>query len=199
MAGLTRAELLGRTAKGGAALAVGGGILGAVSTPASAAIGTDDIPLVTQAVAIELVGGVFYTEAISTGGMNANDTRYFTRALANETDHYKAVAKILTDAKQTPGTASDFNFTFPTGAFETTRSIAKLGVQLESIFLGSYLGAVAELTDAYTRGVFARIAASQAQHLSLLSGIAQNKPIGMSFPVPLSLDAVSVALDPFIS
>jgi rubrerythrin len=199
VAGLTRAELLGRTAKGGAALAVGGGIVGSLASQASAAIGTDDIPLVTQAVAIELLGGVFYTQALSTGGTNARDTRYFKRALANENDHYKAVAQILTDAKQTPGTADDFNFAFPTGAFATTRSIAKLGVQLETIFLGSYLGAVAALKDANTRAVFARIAASQAQHLSLLSGIALNKPIGMSFPVPLTLDAVSLALDPFIS
>ena len=175
------------------------GSSGAIASPASAAIGTDDIPLVTQAVAIELLGGVFYTEAVSTGGLNANDTRYLTRALANETDHYKAVAQILTDAKQTPGTASDFNFTFPANSFATTRSIAKLGVKLETIFLGSYLGAVAELNDANTRALFARIAASQAQHLSLFSGIALNRPIGMSFPVPLTLDAVSLALDPFIS
>jgi len=199
VAGLTRAELLERTAKGGAALAVGGGILGSVASPASAAIGTDDIPLVTQAVAIELLGSVFYTEALSAKATNAKESRYLKRALANETDHYKAVAQILTDAKQTPGTADDFNFTFPTGSFATTDSIAKLGVKLEAIFLGSYLGAVAELKDADTRAVFARIAASQAQHLSLLSGIALNRPIGMSFPVPLSLDAVSVALDPFIS
>jgi len=196
---LTRAELLGRTAKAGAAVAVGGGVIGSLVSTASAAIGTDDIPLVTQAVAIELLGGVFYSEALSTGAVNDSVTRYLKRAQFNETDHYNAVAKILTDAKQTPGTQSDFNFTFPTGAFATTRSIAKLGVKLETIFLGSYLGAVAELKDAYTRNVFSRIAACQAQHLSMLSGIAMNKPIGMSFPVPLTLDAVSLALEPYIS
>ena len=199
MNGLTRGQLLARTAQGSVALAVGGGVLGAAAAPASATIGTPDIPEVTQAVAIELLGAVFYAEALAADVLSAEHTRYLKRALFNETDHYGAVAQILTDAKQTPGQASDFNFTFPKNAFASTKSIAELGIELETIFLGAYLGGVAALQDGLTRSVFARIAASQSQHLSLFSGIVLNRPIGMSFPVALTLDETSAALDPFIS
>ena len=127
MAGLSRAQLLARTARGGAVLAVGGGALAAGAPSASAGIGEADVPVVTLALA------------------------------------------------------------------------AELGLLLETVFLGIYLGGVASLQDPDTRALFARIAASQAEHLSLFSHIVLDKPIGMSFPVPLSLEDGSAALDPFIS
>ena len=199
MTRFSRAQLLSRTAKGGLALAVGGGVLSAVSSPASAAIGPGDVPEVTQALAAELLGVAFYTQLLAAKVFRADEQKYFARALVNENEHYTAMAKFLTDAGQTPGTADDFNFTFPKGAFSARKPAAELGLQLETIFLGIYLGGVDALQDGLTRSIFARVAASQAHHVSLFSSIVLNKPIGLSFPVPLSLPAGSAALDPFIS
>jgi hypothetical protein len=199
VARLTRAQLLGRTAKGGAALAVGGGFLAATTPRASAGIGPVDIPAVTLALAAELLGAEFYTQAVAAKVFGANETRYLKRALANESQHYAATAKILTDAGQTPGEAGDFDFTFPAKGFASRKAAAALGVRLETAFLGIYLGGVTSLQDGATRGLFARIAASHAEHLSLLSQIALDRPIGMSFPVALSVEEGSAALDPFIS
>jgi hypothetical protein len=199
VAGFTRAQLLTRTAKGGVALAVGGGVLAGAASTASAGIGAPDIPVVTLALAAELLGAEFYTQALAAKVFSAQEGRYLQRALFNENEHYTATAKILTDAGQTPGQAADFDFTFPPNGFATRKSTAQLGVQLETAFLGIYLGGAASLQDVVTRGVFARIAASQAEHLSLFSRIVLDKPVGLSFPVALSIEDGSAALDHFIS
>src|SRR5262249_9478099 len=128
-----------------------------------------------------------------------DETRQLTRARFNDDQHYNALAQVLTAAGLTPGTADDFDFTFPAKSFATRSSAARLGVQLETTFLGIYLGGIASLQDAETRALFSRTAASQAQHLGFYSEIAYEKPIGMSFPVPLSVEDGSAALDPFIS
>ena len=199
MTGLTRAQLLGRTAKGGAALALGGGLLAAEASPAAAGIGPTDIPVVTLALAGELLGVEFATQALAAKVFDAAGTRQLTRARFNDSQHYEGLAKILSAAGTTPGQAEDFDFTFPAKAFASRASAARLGAQLETTFLGIYLGGVASLQDADTRALFSRIAASQAQHLGFFSGIAYGKPIGMSFPVALSVQDGSAALDPFIS
>jgi rubrerythrin len=174
-------------------------VLGAAALPASAAIGPPDIPVVTLALATELLGIELYTQALAAKVLDAQDERYLKRALSNENEHYTAVAQVLTDAGQTPGQAADFDFTFPTNGFSTRKSTAQLGMELETIFMGIYLGGAASLADATTRAVFARIAASQAEHLSVFARIVLNKPVGLSFPVALSVEDGSAALDPFIS
>ena len=199
MTGLTRAQLLSRTAASGAALAVGGGLFAAGASAAAAGIGPADIPAVTLALAGELLGAEFYTQALAAKVFDRQESRYLGRALFNEGEHYTATAQILTDAGQTPGQAADFDFTFPAKAFASRRSTAELGLQLETAFLGIYLGGAGSIQDNGTRAAFARIAASQAEHLSLFSHIVLDKPIGMSFPVPLSVEDGSAALDPFIS
>jgi rubrerythrin len=199
VSGLTRAELFVRSAKGGAALALGGGVLAASAAPASAGIGQPDVPVVTLALAAELLGAAFYRQALATKVFDSGERRYLKRALVNEGEHYAANAKLLTDAGQTPGRATDFDLTFPAKGFASRSSAAQLGLRLETVFLGIYLGGVSSLQNTDARALFARIAASQAEHMSVLSRVALDRPIGLSFPDPLSVEAASTALDPFIS
>ena len=200
MTGLTRSQLLGRTAKGGAALALGGGLLAVEASPATAAgIGPIDVPVVTLALAGELLGIEFSKQALTAKVFDAAETRQLARAQFNDDQHYEGLAKVLTAAGLAPGRSEDFDFTFPEKGFASRGSAARLGAQLETTFLGIYLGGVASLQDAGTRGLFSRIAASQAQHLGFFAAIAYGKPIGMSFPVALSIEDGSAALDPFIS
>ena len=67
------------------------------------------------------------------------------RALFNEQEHYDSVATILNDAGQPPAVAADIDFAYPKGSFASKAAIASLGVTLETIFLGAYLGAVGGL------------------------------------------------------
>jgi len=190
---MTRGRLLSRTAVGGLALA------GIAALPASAGIEQPDIPVVTLALAAELLGAELYKEALGAKVFDADESHYLKRAQRNEAEHYTALAKILTDAGQTPGQASDFDFTFPAKAFATRKSTAELGLRLETAFVGIYLGGAATLQDPVTRSVFARIAAGQSQNLSVFSRIVMDRPIGLAFPPALSLEDGSTALDPFIS
>jgi len=190
---MTRGQLLTRTAVGGLALA------GLAAAPASAGIGQPDIPVVTLALAAELLGAELYTQALGAKVFDAEVSHYLRRAQRNEAEHYAALAKILTDAGQTPGQASDFDFTFPATAFATRKGAAELGLRLETALVGIHLGGAASLQDPVTRSVFARIAASQSQHLSVFSRIVMDRPIGVAFPPALSLEDGSTAIDPFIS
>jgi Ferritin-like domain len=196
---LSRTQFLSRTAKGGIAFTVSGGALGAGASPAVAAVGQGDVPVVMLAVAAELLGAELYTQLLAAKLFTAHEQRAFERARFNEGEHYAALAKTLADAGQTPAQAGDFDFTFPRGTFSTRNKAARLGMELETIFLGVYLGGVPSLLDSVTRSVFARIAANQAEHLSLFTRIGLDKPIGPSFPLGLSLEEASVALDPFVS
>ncbi len=109
------------------------------------------------------------------------------------------MAGILTGAGQVPAVAADFDFTYPQGTFSSKGSIARLGVSLETVFLGAYLGAVGAVQAVALQQPLARIAASEAQHLGVFSEFHGGDPVGVSFPEPLSVDQASNALDAFAS
>ena len=87
------------------------------------------------------------------------------RAQANEREHLASVAGILTGAGQV-ATAPVTSTFVPGPRVRSRGSIAKLGVELETLALGAYLGAVAAIRPRSLAGPLARIAASEAQHLS---------------------------------
>ena len=109
------------------------------------------------------------------------------------------MSQIISGAGQTPSTADDFTITFPKGTFDSRGSIAKFGVALETAFLGAYLGAVDAFAPHDTKTTAARIAASEAQHLSVFTDLASNRPVGISFPVPIDYETASDLLDAYLS
>ena len=203
---LDRAGFLSMGARGGAAVALGAmgaGLLAdaAPAATARAAAGpTDlDLALARLAVGAEILAGAFYTEAIASKQFGGDDLKYLKRALFNEQEHLTAVSALITAAGQTPSTADDFTITFPKGTFTSRDSIAKLGAALETTFLGTYLGAVGSLSTPDLQTTAARIAASEAQHLSVFSEITMDRPVGVSFPEPIDYATASGLLDPFLS
>ena len=121
------------------------------------------------------------------------------RARFNEREHYKSVAGILSDAGQTPAVAADFDFSYPRRSFASRTAIAKLGVRLETTFLGAYLGAVGALQTNALRQPMARIASSEAEHLGVLTQLAGGMSFELSFPEPLTIEEASNALDAYTS
>jgi hypothetical protein len=98
-----------------------------------------------------------------------------------------------------PATAQDIDFSYPRGSFASRAAICRLGVRLESLSLGAYLGAVGSLQTPLYRDHAARAAASEAQHLSLFAGEVGGRRLGPPLPVALPLAKVSDALDAFTS
>lgn len=197
MAELDRAALLCRAVKGAAVLSAAG-IVAALAEPAAAGLGDADLAWARVVTAAELASAAFYVRLAASSLFGSELRGQFRRALLNEREHYRATADILVGAGQMPAVAEDFDFTFPTGAFAIRGRAARLGVTLEAASVGAYLGGVAALQDDGLKTVFARIAASEAEHLALFSRLAANRPVGISFPEPLDFETASNAIAPLL-
>jgi hypothetical protein len=200
-AGLSRADLLAGGGKS-AVLLLAGSALGSLAAPATAAAARPsdaDLAYARLLVAVELLTLDFYGKAVGSKRFDGGVLRELRLARADERRHYEASAAILTSVNQVPATAADIDFTYPTGSFVSRASIVRLGIRLESLALGAYLGAV----DGYEVGPYrqraAQAAANEAQHLSVLSAAVGGRRIGAAFPVALSIDRVSNTLDRYTS
>ena len=177
-----------------------GSVAGPLLGSAAAAPPPDaDLAYLRLLIGAELLAADFYTQAVAAKRFQGAPLTYLKRALFNEVEHYQALSGILSGAGQTPATPDDFDFSYPKGSFAAKASIAKLGVTLETVVLGAYLGAVDGLQTHSLEQPVARIAASEAQHLSLFTGMSGGDPIGISFPDALSIDEASNALDAYTS
>ena len=158
-----------------------------------------DLAQLRLALGTELLGIEFYGRAHASTLFPRQRQRDFAEALANEQQHLAAVSGLLSAAGQTVPTADDFDIAFPARAFTSRLRIAQLGIELETAFLGAYLGAAATLGDPSTAAVAARLAASQSRHLALHWAIADRRPVGPAFPVPLDEEQVSAVLDKYLT
>ena len=86
------------------------------------------------------------------------------------------------------------DYAYPHGAFRSEGSVARVALELETIMLGAYLGAVEGIQTAALKPVVARIAASEAQHVAYLSTIKGLSSF-QAFPNPMTIQQVSNALD----
>jgi len=197
---VSRGRFLSLTAAGGATLVAGGALAGrALAAPrASGPIADLDLALARLLVSAELLGIEFYNQAIASRKFQGAELAYLKHALFNEQEHLKAVSEVLSGAGQTVSTADDFTFTFPKGTLDSRESIAKFGGELETVFVQAYLGAVSQFTAPDLKVTAARIAANEAQHQSVFSTITSGRPAGVSFPLAVSYDQVSDALDAYI-
>jgi hypothetical protein len=199
---VSRGQLISRGAKGGAALLLAGSVAGSLVDSAAAAADTvpdSDLAYARLLVGAELLGLDFYTRAIASKRFSGDPLGSLKRARLNEREHYNRVSEILSGAGQTPAVASDFDFSYPKGAFASKSSIAKLGVRLEAAFMGAYLGAVEGLQTNSLKQPVAQIAANEAEHLSVFMRLSGRSPIGIALPRPLTIDEASNALDVFTS
>lgn len=197
---LTRADVLSRGARAGLALTLGGAALTRLTADASAApLPDDDLAYVRLLVAAELLAIDFYSRAIASSRIAGSALAGMKHALANEKVHYRSLSTVLAGAGQAAATSDDIDFTYPRRTFSSAASIGKLGIELETMLAGAYLGAVAGLRSDTLRQPFAQVAANEAQHLSVLSGRWLGRPLGKAFVPSSTMEEVSDALDAFES
>lgn len=194
MTDVNRAQFLTRGAAGGLALVAGGTVLGLAAGQATAATAAGDVAIAKLAATAELLAVDFYTRAIASRKFTGDEREYLIDARRNERDHYRALAGVIGR-----GAPKGLRFQYPAGAFAGRNSIAKLGVALETAFVGAYLGAVTALRSNELKGVAAQIGASEAQHLSVFSEIAVDDPVGISFPKALTAAQATKAVTPFLA
>jgi rubrerythrin len=197
---MTRAQLLSRGTRGGAAVLVAGATLGQfVDTASADPIPAADLAYARLLVAAELLASDFYEQAIAAANSPPKAMKYFKRAYLNEQEHYQSVAGILSGAGVTPATSADIDFTYPKGTFAGERSIVAQALQLENILLGAYLGALGGLQTNSLKTGIGQIAAAEAQHVSYFSTVGGGRPFWLSFPPALTIDQASNAMDAFTS
>jgi hypothetical protein len=194
--GLSRAELLRRGTADGALLA-SGTALALVEAARAGTPSDNDLAFSRLLIAAELLALDFYGRVLRGGRFGSRTARELARARADERKHHRAMARVLLAAGQTPAGPGDIDFTYPRRSFASRSSSAALGVRLESLFLSAYLGAVQGFEAEELKTTAARIAASEAQHLSLFAGVARGERVGAAFPRPWTIDRASDALAQF--
>jgi hypothetical protein len=197
VAGVSRADLLRRGGRSGAALLLAGPALVAAPAKARAATSDKDLAYARLFVACELLACDFYRRALGSRQFDSGNLQALRGSLYDERKHLHAVGEILRAAGQTPAKPGDIDFSYPARAFASRTAIAALGARLETLFRGAYLGAVASFDADDLKALAARIAASEAQHLSVFAGEAGGERIGPAFPRPLTTDQASDQLDRF--
>jgi hypothetical protein len=195
---LTRGQLLGRGAKSGAALVLSGAAVAAVAGAASAdPLPASDLAYARLLVGVELLGADFYAQAVAASTASTTVQHYLERALLNEQEHYTSVAGILSGAGQAPAVSADIDFSYPAGTFASEKSILRAGNGLESLMLGTYLGAIGGMqTNAFKTGL-AQIAACEAQHSSYFATRLGGTAFHLSFPPALTVQQASDAMAAF--
>jgi hypothetical protein len=158
-----------------------------------------DLAYLRLLVTVELLGADFYASAVAADPYRGAAARELKLARANERAHYTTLSTIVAGAGQVPATADDIDFAYPKGAFATTGGVTKLAVTLETLFLGAYLGAAAGVQTAALVQPVARIAANQAQHLTVFSQLLGRPGFASAMPAPLTIDAVTQALAAYTS
>ena len=72
-------------------------------------------------------------------------------------------------------------------------------MRIETLSLGAYLGAIGTVESAELRLPLAQIAVSEGQHAGAVARMLGHPIAATPFPMPLSIDLVSQALDAFES
>ena len=196
----SRRDLFSRGAKGGAALVVAGSTFGLLASAAAADTFPDgDLAYLRMLIATELLGADFYDSAVQAQPYGNRGQKQLKLALFNEGEHYAALSGLFAGAGQTPTTADDIDFSYPEGSFDTTAAVTKLAVTLETLFLGTYLGAAGGVQTASLQQPIAQIAANQAQHLTVFTQLLGHSGFSVGMPAPLPMDAATQAMDAYTS
>src|SRR5713226_280177 len=180
-------------------LAVGGAALGATAgaamfgykvAPVRAASNADIVNFGNAAVGAERIGIAFYSNALGEASQFSNGTKdlakgvllnsghrtYFMAARNQETQHLATLLSL---------DSLGFGFSvfgFPAGTFDSARAMVAFGEQLESVFIGAYLGAVQTSAAAHTSlgdtvaELAAQILGVECEHRVLIRDIAGLTP-----------------------
>ncbi len=176
---------------GGAALGAtaGAAMFGYKVGPVRAASNTDIVNFGNAAVGAERIGIAFYSNALGEASpfsngttdlakgvlLNSGHRTYFMAARNQETQHLDTLRSLRLNF--------DFSvFGFPAGTFDSAKAMLAFGEQLESVFIGAYLGAVQVSAAAHTSlgdtvaELAAQILGVECEHRVLIRDIAGLTP-----------------------
>ena len=180
---MTRREL----AFSAAILALGGaGVARAASE--------EDLAWLRLSASAELVAAAFCARAGRGLVLSRGERRRFREALAADRRHYGLLAAAIgADAP----TESDFSIAFRRRTFGSRTRLLAVGARIKRTLVGLNLGATEGVSDPSLRALTARIAVSEAAHLSYLSSLAGGPVLGAAMPRVLGVEEATKELGPF--
>lgn len=184
----TRRKFMQRILAAGGGVAVGGAV-GTVALTSNAKLARAGGDPVTDfgnaAVGAERIGIAFYNNALgqtspfgvsgdlAKGTLLNSAHRLYFQAAANQEDTHRTVLQSL-------GLAFQFSvFQFPAGTFDSAKAMLTFGEQLESVFIGAYLGAIsvaATAANTFIAEAAAQIVGVECEHRVLIRDIAGEDP-----------------------
>src|SRR5215472_14174925 len=184
----TRRTWVQRILATGRGVAVGGAVGVAVLSRGMKSAPAVDDPVTdfgNAAVGAERIGIAFYSNALgqvspfgvasdlAKGTLLDSAHRLYFQAARNQEDTHRAVLQSL---------GLDFPFSvfkFPAGTFDSATAMLAFGEQLESVFIGAYLGAIkvaASATNSFIAEAAAQIVGVECEHRVLIRDIAGEDP-----------------------
>jgi hypothetical protein len=149
-----------------------------VGFPPLAQAGVDeDLAEVRLVCATKRLTIAWYTDRIDSQLASANDLPRSRRLRRQEEASYGALAPLL---GRTAPVDDDFGFAFPPGALRSVHSAHALGVALERLALGVEPGAASRIGDPLVAGPVAAIGATNAMHLTLLTGALADRSVALT-------------------
>jgi hypothetical protein len=171
----------------------------AALAPAARADATEaELAYANFAIAAEYLMADYYAKVLEAKLFRGSALEGATRARFNEGEHVRALSTLLADAAQSVPAAEDFEFAWPKGTFDSLGAAAGAGARIEGAVVGAYVSAAATMSVESYRSLFARALADEAQHLTVLSWVANGKPVGNSFPQPLDLESATNVVGPYL-
>jgi hypothetical protein len=184
----TRRTFVQRILAAGGGVALGSAVGRASLRPNMTSARAPDDPVTAfgnAAVGAERIGIAFYSNALgqispfgvdsdlAKGTLLNSAHRIYFQAARNQEDTHRTVLEGL-------GLTFPFSvFQFPAGTFDSAKAMLAFGEQLESVFIGAYLGAIrvaASAANSFIAEAAAQIVGVECEHRVLIRDIASEDP-----------------------
>jgi hypothetical protein len=181
-------------------LATSGSLAAVLAAPASAVTAPDgDVAALRLLIGAELLALDFQAQALASGKLGPRSAAVLQHMQGDERAHYDGLADLMSHTGQPPATADDIDFGYPRSTFAGEGSILKLANEVETLQLGAYIGANANIQTPALRVAIGQILANEAQHVAALRVLHGKPATGRAFGPALTSDAVTSVLDRYES
>lgn len=168
------------------------GSLALVTT--SGAATDDDLAYANFGIAAALLLEDFYGKALGIKDLDKSTRQTLRAGKLAAGKHAKALGDLLIGAGQTAPAADDFAFVWPSKTFRDLASTKATALDVLRPTFGAYQSAAVSVTEPTYRVLFASLAVSLGQQAGALGESLGVEP----FPVALSLEAASDALEGYL-
>ena len=176
----TRGAFLKKAGIGLGAVALGGGVMGALARPAFGATPASDVAILNFALTLEYLEAEFYTQAVASGVLRGELAEFSRVVKSHEVQHVNFLKSALGSAA-----VKKPKFDFK-GTTSDSKKFATTAQVLESTGVAAYLGQVGNIKTKSILAAAGSILTVEARHTGWIAQI--NNGSGDNSPAPDTFD-----------